>query len=207
MFFFPWKKFLICYGVLFFILTGLKWGVDGCIPNVKSPVFPYQTLTPQAVCEWVLPWSIYSKTQQERVEKQKNWFNEGPNAFEDDDGKPSIVLFGNDFMKLPVLLEFVPQDSSMTWQLLGMIFLIATLFSLAWQWWVSVRSTPLNYDPYFDSFTIPKNVAAAQSILPQYLTKEGGKDKPKRDPGKKASGSHPVLKSSGSSKEIPPRKN
>lgn len=205
MFFFPWKKFAVVYGVLLFAVILLKWGVDGCIPNVNSPIFPQQKFVPQAVCDLVLPWSIYSKTQQERVEKQKNWFNQGPTAFEDDDGKPSMVLFSNDFMKLPVLLEFFPKDSDVTWQLMAMLFLISTLIALVWQWAVSIRNTPLDYDPYFDSFTIPKNIAAAQSILPEYLTKER-KDKPKRHPGQKASGSQPALKSSGSAKEVPTKK-
>jgi|GEM_PF-5228764 len=183
--YFPWKKLGVIYSALFVLVLFLKCAVDSCIPNGPSPVFPPILRAVPAVCDALLPWVVWSKTQQARVLAQQNFFNEGPTALEDDDGKPSMVLFSDAFMKLPELLGKVPKDTDVLLQILFMFLVVAVLVALVWEWGVSLAVGDPKLPQAPQGF-IPKGQAATEGILPDYLksprdSKSESKKEPRKD--------------------------
>ncbi len=195
---FPFRKFLYSFVVLFALLLLLKWSVDTCLPpyDGASRIFPHDAPKPVFMCSSVTKWDFWAREKQAIRASKQNLVRNAPGALENDEGKPTKLLFSSDAIKLTVLLSKVPGERFANFQVFILIFVLSIFFGVVWQWGYYLVTSPKNFRRKRGA-PAPKSMAS-QTILPDYLSPNSGERKGRRTPSERAS------KSSSESNKQPP---
>jgi hypothetical protein len=134
------KKFLYSFGLLFAIVTGLKLGVDTCVPNPESQIISVSA-RPEAICRPLRSWDDSARYRNALTRNSSSLFF----PFERDSVDRLSVLDVAIFWKAPadltILLSRVPDNHIANQKICLFLFSCSLCITFLWHYLARVIAT------------------------------------------------------------------